>query len=105
MRGEGESGAESPPAGQVIRIQLKINTGGTRGDEVWAGITPFVEISRSAFGPSEGSSGPCLHAAEEPHLPGEWQYAVVEVDNDVLAMYAVAHYQRQARVLDATIEE
>ncbi len=89
----------------MFKVRLKIDISGTKGDEAWERITPFVEISGSAFGTAEGSSGPCTHASDEPHLSGEWRGAVVLVDTSLLAMYAVAHYQRQPRVLDAMIEE
>ncbi|MBI4469394.1 MAG: hypothetical protein HY650_08755 [Acidobacteria bacterium] len=89
----------------MINIRLKVDISGTLGDDAWRAITPFIEIAGSSFGAAEGGSGPCAHPPDLPHPPGEWRGARVQVETDVLAMYAVAHYQRQKRVLDATIEE
>ena len=86
-------------------IRLKLNIGGTFGSEAWAEIIPFEQILSSSFGGAEGGSGVCKHGVDVPHLPGEWSGAVVRLENDLLAQYAVAHYLRQPRVLDATVEE
>jgi len=63
------------------------------------------QISSALFSPEEGSSGACDHAAGEPHRAGEWCGAVIEVENHLLAEYAVAHYLEQPRVTDAYMDE
>ncbi len=88
----------------VRNIRLKIDIGGTVGQEVWNQLVPFAEETSARFGPGEGSSGPCQHAPSQPHLSGEWWGAVVCVENNFLAEYALPHYLEQPRVIDAYIE-
>ena len=86
------------------RVRLQIDISGTIGDAVWKDLRHFPEILGGAFGPEEGSSGPCEHAPHKPHRDGEWCGAVVFVEN-FLAEYALPHYLEQPRVRDAYIEE
>ncbi|OFW44000.1 MAG: hypothetical protein A3J28_12815 [Acidobacteria bacterium RIFCSPLOWO2_12_FULL_60_22] len=83
---------------------MQIDISGTVGETAWEELRHFDGIRGSRFGPEEGSSGPCPHPPEEPHLPGEWCGAVVEFQNNFLAEYALPHYLEQARVLNAYIE-
>ncbi len=83
-------------------ISLKIDLGGTVGDEAWLNLKHFAQIEGSGFGHQYGSSGPCRHPADQPHPPGEWRGAFVKVDR-FLAEYALPHYLDQERVLDAEI--
>jgi hypothetical protein len=89
----------------VKRIRLRIDLSGTLGNEAWDRLPHFGEVSGGWFSPEEGSSGPCRHAAEEPHAPGEWCAAVIELENHLLAEYALAHYLEQPQVLDAYLDE
>ena len=86
-------------------IRLKIDVGGTVGDEVWRRLKQFDQIQSAAFGPEFGSAGPCHHAANEPHKKGEWIGAEIRVQTPLLAQYAVPHYLEQEHVLDADIVE
>ena len=87
------------------RIRLQIDISGTKEDEAWSHLNQFADIVDSRFGPDEGSGGPCRHASADPHLRGEWWGAVVMVDNNFLAEYALPHYLEQSRVIDAYIEQ
>lgn len=85
-------------------VKLKIDVGGTIGDEAWRRIEHFDPIQEARFGPECGSNGECGHAAAEPHTAGEWQGARIRVQTPLLAQYALAHYLQQKRVLDADVE-
>ncbi len=85
-------------------VRLKIDIGGTLGDEAWRQIRQFDEIQSVAFGPQFGSSGECEHAPTAPHAQGEWRGALIRVRDPLLAQYALAHYLEQERVLDADVE-
>ncbi len=85
-------------------IRLQIDISGTVGERAWEEIHHFLAVQSSRFGAMEGSSGPCPHRPEEPHPHGEWRGAVVVIENNFLAEYALSHYLEQPRVLDATIE-
>ena len=85
-------------------VRLKINIGGTVGDEVWQKIRQFDEIQSAAFGPEYGTSGECKHAPTAPHAKGEWRGALIRVRDPLLAQYAMSHYLEQERVLDADVE-
>ncbi|MBI1955004.1 MAG: hypothetical protein HYS38_01260 [Acidobacteria bacterium] len=87
------------------RVRLQIDISGTLGDAAWRDLHHFAEIHGGVFGSEEGSSGPCEHSPHEPHRDGEWCGAVIEVENHLLAEYAVAHYLEQPRVMDAYVEE
>ena len=89
----------------MTQIRLKIDIGGTVGTEAWDRLRHYEEISGGRFGQQEGSSGPCRHEPDEPHRKGEWCGAVIELDNHLLAEYAVAHYLEQPRVLDAYLDD
>ena len=84
-------------------IRLKIDVGGTVGDEVWRKLNQFDQIQSSAFGPKFGCGRPCHHPANEPHKKGEWIGAEIRVQTPLLAQYAVSHYLEQERVLDADV--
>ena len=82
---------------------MQIDISGTVGESAWEELRHFPWIEDGRFGPEEGAGGPCRHAPEEPHLPGEWCGAVVILEN-FLAEYALPHYLEQDRVMDAYIE-
>lgn len=84
-------------------ILLKIDLGGTRGNEAWDALEHFAEIGEKGFGHPHGSSGPCRHPDDAPHPAGEWRGGFVKVER-FLAEYALPHYLRQPRVIDAEIE-
>lgn len=86
-----------------MRVRLKIDTSGTRGDEAWRSIRQFDDIQSASFGPQFGSSGPCRHDPGAPHAKGEWVGAEIRVATPLLAQYAVSHYLEQDRVLDADV--
>ena len=83
---------------------MRIDISGTVGSTAWYGLQHFPDILSGCFSSEEGSSGPCQHAEDEAHPVGEWCGAVIEVENHLLAEYAVAHYLEQPRVLDACVE-
>lgn len=85
-------------------VRLKIDVGGTLGDEAWRGIKQFDQIQNAAFGPQFGC-GACTHAADAPHGKGEWIGAEIRLQTPLLAQYAVSHYLEQPRVLDADVVE
>ncbi len=87
----------------MSKVRLKIDVGGTVGDEAWRGIQQFDPIQSAAFGPQYGSSG-CKHPAGAPHAKGEWIGALITLRDPLLAQYAVSHYLEQERVLDADVE-
>jgi len=88
----------------MANVRLKIDIGGTRGDEAWRGIQHFGEIQSAAFGPEFGTSGECKHPPSAPHSKGEWRGALIRLSTALLAQYAVSHYLEQDRVLDADVE-
>jgi hypothetical protein len=85
-------------------VRLKIDVSGTTGDEAWRGIQQFDQIQSAEFGPKYGSSG-CKHAPTAPHSKGEWMGAEIRLQTPLLAQYAVSHYLKQNRVLDADVVE
>lgn len=85
-------------------VRLKIDIGGTVGDDAWRKIRQFDEIQSAAFGPEYGTSGECKHAPTAPHAAGEWRGALIKVRDPLLAQYAMSHYLEQERVLDADVE-
>lgn len=86
-------------------VRLKIDVSGTSGDEAWRGIQQFDQIQGAGFGPQFGSGGRCHHPLNEPHNKGEWIGAEIRVQTPLLAQYAVSHYLKQNRVLDADVVE
>ena len=88
----------------MSNVRLKIDIGGTVGDEAWRKIRQFDAIQSADFGSQYGTSGECKHAATAPHLKGEWRGALIRVRDPLLAQYAVSHYLEQERVLDADVE-
>ncbi len=86
-------------------VRLKIDLAGTKGDEAWRELKHFDEIQSAAFGPEFGSSAPCKHPPDQPHVKGEWRGADIRLATPLLAQYAVSHYLEQPRVLDADVVE
>ena len=86
------------------KVRLKIDVGGTAGDQAWRGIKQFDPIQSAEFGPQFGSSGG-KHPPGSPYAKGEWIGALVTVRDPLLAQYAVSHYLEQDRVLDADVED
>jgi hypothetical protein len=86
-------------------VRLKIDVGGTVGDEAWRGITQFDQTQSAAFGTQFGCGGKCSDASDSVHEKGEWIGAEIELLTPLLAQYAVAHYLEQPRVLDADVVE
>ena len=84
---------------------LQVDISGTLGHDAWEEIKPFSAEQGASFGPDNGSGSPCLHEYTEPHLPGEWWGAVVIVESNFMADFALPHYLDQPRVLDAYIED
>ena len=87
----------------MATVRLKIDVSGTVGDEAWRQLCQFDQIESASFGPKFGSGGTCDHPPQAAHLPGEWIGAQVKVQTPLLAQYAVAHYLKQKRVLDADV--
>ncbi len=85
------------------KLRLQIDISGTTGNEAWESLRHFSEIQSSRCSPEEGSSGSCLHEPNAPHPAGEWRGAVVILES-FLAEYALPHYLKQARVIDAYID-
>lgn len=89
----------------MAKVRLKIDLGGTVGDEAWKKIQPFGEMQSAAYGAEYGSSGECEHDLKAPHGKGEWRGALITLATPLLAQYAVSHYLEQEGVLDADVEE
>jgi hypothetical protein len=89
----------------MAKIRLKIDVSGTLGHDAWNNLRQFDEIQEAAFGPKFGSGGKCQHPPGTPHAKGEWIGAEIQLQNPLLAQYAVAHYLDQERVLDADVVE
>jgi hypothetical protein len=89
---------------KAARVRLRIDIGGTVGDEAWKAIRHFDPVESAAYGEQFGSSGECQHAPGAPHAKGEWRGAVIRLQTPLLAQYAVAHYLEQKRVIDADVE-
>ena len=85
-------------------LKLKIDVSCTVGDAAWREINQFDQIQSAAFGPQFGSSDPCKHPPDAPHLKGEWTGAEIQLQTPLLAQYAMSHYLEQERVLDADVE-
>lgn len=80
-------------------VRVKVDIDGTRGDEAWTSMRHFQEVE-----PSEAIFRLfCGHAPDQPHRSGEWGEATLKFE-DFIAEYAVAHYLKQHRVIDADIE-
>ncbi len=88
----------------VARVRLKIDVGGTVGDEAWEKLAHFDPIQDATYGEQFGTSGACGHAPDAPHARGEWRGAIIRLQTPLLAQYAVSHYLEQRRVLDADVE-
>ncbi len=86
-------------------VKIKIDVGGTVGDQAFRQLRQYEEMQSAQFGPQFGSSGACKHSPDEPHAKGEWIGAEVKVATSLLAQYAMSHYLEQERVLDVDIEE
>jgi len=86
-------------------VRLKIDVSGTVGDAAWRDIQQFEQIQSADFGPQFGSGGRCNHAPDAQHGRGEWIGAEIRLQTPLLAQYAVPHYLKQERVLDADVLE
>jgi len=87
-------------------IRLKIDVGGTNGDEAWRAIKQFDQLQSAKFGPEFGcGGGACHHGNTAAHPKGEWIGAEIRLQTPLLAQYAVSHYLEQPRVLDADVTE
>jgi hypothetical protein len=97
-------------------VRLKIDVGGTVGDEAWREIKQFDQIQSADFGPQFGSGGPSpSHVAtaasaappseprRSPYPKGAWIGAEIKLLTPLLAQYAVSYYLEQERVLDADV--
>jgi len=90
----------------MATIRLKIDVGGTVGDDAWRGLKQFEQIQSASFGPQFGCGGAaCSHATTAAHAKGEWIGAEIRLQTPLLAQYAVSHYLEQDRVLDADVVE
>ena len=89
----------------MTKVRLKIDVGGTRGDEAFRNLHHYEEMQSAHFGPQFGSSGLCQHEPDVPHPKGEWIGAEIHLQTPLLAQYAVTHYLEQDRVLDADVVE
>jgi hypothetical protein len=86
-------------------IRLKIDVGGTVGDNAWRAIKQFDQIQSAAYGPQFGHGGAPKQPAGASYGKGEWIGAEIRVQTPLLAQYAIAHYLEQPRVLDADVVE
>jgi hypothetical protein len=89
----------------MATVRLKIDVSGTVGDAAWRHIQQFDQIQSANFGPQFGSGARCNHAPDAPHSQGEWIGAEIRLQTPLLAQYAVPHYLKQERVLDADVIE
>ena len=80
-------------------VRVKVDIGGTRGEEAWAAIHRFEEVEPR----EEVFRLFCGHGAGQIHHPGEWGEATLQFE-DFIAEYAVAHYLKQPGVIDADVE-
>jgi hypothetical protein len=87
----------------MATVRLKIDVGGTVGEQAWRDLKQFDQIQSASFGPRYGSGGVCNHASNAPHPKGEWIGAEIKLQSPLLAQYAVSHYLEQERVLDADV--
>ena len=90
----------------MATVKLKIDVSGTMGDDAWRRLHHFDQIQSATFGLESGfgsSRGACRHPANVLHPEGEWVGAEVRVETPLLAQYAVSHYLKQPRVLDADV--
>ena len=87
----------------MTKVRLKIDVSGTVGDAAFRNLEHYDEMQSAHFGPQFGSSGVCRHDPDLPHADGEWMGAEIRLENPLLAQYAVHHYLKQKRVLDADV--
>ena len=80
-------------------VRVKVDIGGTRGDEAWTALRKFEEVPPH----EEVFRLFCGHHPGRPHDPGEWGEATLKFE-DFIAEYALAHYIKQKGVIDAAIE-
>ncbi len=80
-------------------VRVKLDIAGTQGDQVWKDMQHYEEVEprQCVFRLF------CGHGANEIHGPGEWGEATLSFE-DFIAEYALAHYLRQPRVINAEIE-
>ena len=80
-------------------VRVKVDIGGTFGDEAWTEMRHFQEIEPH----QEIFRLFCGHGGDDLHEEGEWREATLAFE-DFIAEYAVAHYHKQPRVIDADVE-
>jgi hypothetical protein len=80
-------------------VRVKLDIGGTFGDEAWAKIRRFEEVEPR----SEVFRLFCGHDKTQMHTPGEWGEVTLRFE-DFIAEYAVAFYLKQKGVIDADVE-
>ena len=80
-------------------VRVKVDIGGTVGNEAWTGLRHFEEVEPR----EEVFRLFCGHEGGELHELGEWGEATLKFE-DFIAEYAVAHYLKQPSVIDADIE-
>lgn len=80
-------------------VRVKIDVGGTRGEEAWTSMRRFEEVEPH----EEVFRLFCGHGPDQVHSPGEWGEATLKFE-DFIAEYAIAHYLKQKRVIDASVE-
>ena len=82
---------------KLVRVQIDISE--THGEEAWTSMPQFEEVE-----PREKIFRLfCGHTTGQRHPAGEWGEATLKFE-DFIAEYALAHYLKQPRVIDATIE-
>ena len=80
-------------------VRVKVDIGGTRGEEAWRALRRFEEVEPA----TERFRLFCGHGPEVLHRAGEWGEATLAFE-DFVAEYALAHYLKQERVIDAEVE-
>ena len=81
-------------------VRVKVDIGATQGDQAWTNMRHFEEVEPH----EEIFRLFCGHRPDQWHQPGEWGEATLKFE-DFIAEYAVAHYLKQDRVIDADIEQ
>ena len=80
-------------------VRVRVDIGGTLGDEAWTGMRHFEEVE-----PREAVFRLfCGHGPDKQHTDGEWGEATLQFE-DFIAEYAVAFYLKQRGVIDADVE-
>ena len=80
-------------------VRVKVDIGGTHGDEAWTKMRHFEEVDP----PETVFRLFCGHDPDALHADGEWGEATLKFE-DFIAEYAVAFYVKQRGVIDADVE-